>query len=116
VARSPDGLHVVDLKAHVLDAASAPRWAGYYRPQLDAYALALARTTREPIAGRHLLLRASGMLVTLPGLFDADAAAREALALATRLASGARGPGPGNDCARCAWRSLCQVEARSGGD
>jgi ATP-dependent exoDNAse (exonuclease V) beta subunit len=111
VARGPTGLHVLDLKAHLVDATGAARWAGYYRPQLDAYAVALARLTNEPIAGRHLILPAAGLLVTLRGRFDAEAATRRIRALADLLAAEASGPGPvpDNDCACCTWRSLCRV-------
>jgi ATP-dependent exoDNAse (exonuclease V) beta subunit len=115
VVRTDAGLHVIDLKAHVVDAESVPRWVGYYRPQLDAYALALARLAREPVAGRHLLLPASGMLATLRDPFEPESAAASVLALTRLLAGEVPGPGPDNDCAGCAWQALCRV-GRAAGD
>ncbi|MEZ4391882.1 MAG: UvrD-helicase domain-containing protein [Polyangiales bacterium] len=107
VVPTSSGLHVVDLKTHALRAHELPRWAAYYAPQLDAYALAVARLTGSPIAGRHLAVPAAGALVTLPGDFDAAAAEASLGALARRILDGARGPA--QDCARCGWSDLCRV-------
>jgi ATP-dependent helicase/nuclease subunit A len=107
VVRAPDGLHVVDLKTHLLRASELPRWAAYYTPQLDAYALAVRRISGEVVAGRHLAVTAAGALVTLPGGFDADGAAASLADLAGRIADGARGPA--QDCGTCGWRDHCRV-------
>ncbi|MFO0628784.1 MAG: UvrD-helicase domain-containing protein [Polyangiales bacterium] len=107
VVRTPDGLHVVDLKTHLLRSAELPRWAAYYTPQLDAYALAVQRISGEVVAGRHLAVTAAGALVTLPGAFEADAAHAALVELAGRIAEGARGPA--QDCGTCGWRDHCRV-------
>ncbi|MFO0652191.1 MAG: UvrD-helicase domain-containing protein [Polyangiales bacterium] len=106
VVRAPEGLHVVDLKTHPLKAPDLDRWAAYYAPQLDAYALAVARLTGEPVLGRHLAIPAAGTLVTLPGDFDAKAAEASLMALSDALARGDRGPT--RDCALCGWQSSCR--------
>ncbi len=110
VVRGADGLHVVDLKTHLLSVEDLPKWAAYYRPQLDAYALAVQRITGERVVGRHLAVPAAGALATLPtvpGGFDAEAAETYLVALAGRMARGDRGPG--QDCAACRWRPDCRV-------
>jgi ATP-dependent helicase/nuclease subunit A len=110
VVRAGDGLHVIDLKTHPLRSADLPRWAGYYRPQLDAYALALHRLTGMPVLGRHLAIPAAGTLLTLTDPFD-PAATYESLAdLADRIARGDRGPA--RDCARCGWKAHCATGQR----
>jgi RecB family exonuclease len=106
VVRSPAGLHVIDLKTHALRADDLPRWSAYYLPQVEAYALALARITGEPVAGRHLAVPAASALVTLPGAFDPDAAEASLAALCDALARGDRGPT--QDCARCGWTDVCR--------
>ncbi|MFO0603324.1 MAG: UvrD-helicase domain-containing protein [Polyangiales bacterium] len=101
------GLHVVDLKTHLMARDELPVWAAYYRPQLDAYALAVERLTGARVAGRHLAVPAAGVLVTLDGPF---VAAHAEAALASHASLLARGvPGPTQDCARCGWRELCRV-------
>lgn len=110
VVPSPEGLHVVDLKTHLLGPSELSRWAAYYTPQLDAYALAVARLTGQPIAGRHLVVPAAGALVTIPGAFDVAAAEASLGALVERLARGV--PGPARDCATCGWRDICRVGRR----
>jgi ATP-dependent exoDNAse (exonuclease V) beta subunit len=112
VVQSEAGLHVIDLKSHLVDEASVGRWVGYYRPQLDAYAVALSRLARAPIAGRHLLLPSAGMLATVREPFEPEAASARMGALAALLAAETPGPGPENDCGRCAWQSLCRVGRR----
>ncbi len=107
VITGPSGLHVVDLKTHPLKAHDLDRWAAYYTPQLDAYALAVARLTGEAVIGRHLAIPAAGTLVTLPGGFDPDAAESRLSSLADSLARGDRGPL--RDCALCGWQSACRL-------
>lgn len=107
VVRAPDGLHVVDLKTHLLRAAELPKWAAYYAPQLDAYAYAVWRISGEVVAGRHLAVTAAGALVTLPGDFDGEAARAALSSLAGRIAEDARGPA--QDCATCGWKDHCRV-------
>lgn len=105
VVESADGMHIVDLKTHPLPREHLPRWGGYYRPQLDAYALATARITRAPIAGRHLAIPSAGALVSYDNPFDLTAAEDSLIALTHTLASGARGPT--RDCTLCGWKKLC---------
>lgn len=107
VVTGRDGVHVVDLKTHALLEPDLPRWAAYYRPQLDAYALAITQITGAPVAGRHLAVPAASMRVTLPGAFDPGDAAHTLSQLAALLATDARGPG--RECGRCGWRSWCAV-------
>ena len=107
VVRAPDGLHVVDLKTHPLKRDDLARWAAYYRPQLDAYALAVERLTGERVLGRHLAVPAAGALVTLPGVFHAGHVEASLGRLAAELARGMRGPS--QDCAHCGWKDLCRV-------
>lgn len=107
VVRSPRGLHVIDFKSHPLPPDALPRWIGYYRPQLDLYALALAKITGERIAGRHLILPAAGILATLDAVFDPTETEAQMAKLSVLLAAEVRGPGPANDCARCGWLPRC---------
>lgn len=107
VVRGEDGLHVVDLKTHLMGRGELATWAAYYRPQLDAYALAVERLTGERVAGRHLAVPAAGVLVTLA---DAFVAAHAQVALMSQASLLAREvPGPTQDCAKCGWRELCRV-------
>ncbi len=101
------GLHVVDLKTHLLAPGALGLWAAYYQPQLDAYALALETLTGQPVLGRHLAVPAAGALATLPGAFDALEARGRLGRLADALAMGARGPA--RACATCGWSDLCRV-------
>lgn len=110
VVRAGDGLHVIDLKTHPLRSADLPRWAGYYRPQLDAYALALHRLTGMPVLGRHLAIPAAGTLLTLTDPFVPEATYTALADLADRIARGDRGPA--RDCARCGWKGLCLTGQR----
>jgi len=110
VVRVGGGLHVIDLKTHPLRSADLPRWAGYYRPQLDAYALALHRLTGAPVLGRHLAIPAAGTLLTLTDPFDPDATYASLADLADRIARGDRGPA--RDCARCGWKGQCLTGQR----
>ncbi len=107
IVRGSDGLHVVDLKTHLMERRDLARWAAYYRPQLDSYALAVSRLAREPVVGRHIAVPASGALVTLADEFIADHAAVSLASYAALLAREV--PGPAQDCARCGWKSLCRV-------
>ena len=110
VVRAGDGLHVIDLKTHPLRSADLPRWAGYYRPQLDAYALALHRLTGMPVLGRHLAIPAAGTLLTLTDPFEPEATSAALADLADRIARGDRGPA--RDCARCGWKAHCLTGQR----
>ncbi len=101
------GVHVVDLKTHLLPAGSLGLWAAYYQPQLDAYALAVETLSGQRVLGRHLAVPAAGALVTLPGDFDADEARVRLGRLADTLAAGVRGPA--RACATCGWSDLCRV-------
>lgn len=107
VVQTAEGLHVVDLKTHLLRAPELPRWAAYYAPQLDAYALALSRLTGQRVAGRHLAIPAAGALVTLRGAFDAAESERSLAEIVRRIAEGARGPA--RACRTCGWNDLCRV-------
>ncbi len=106
VVRSREGLHVIDLKTHPLQRPDLSRWAAYYLPQLDAYALALARITGEAVLGRHLAVTAAGALVTVPERFDADVAEASLARLCDTLARGDRGPS--QDCVTCHWTDVCR--------
>ncbi len=110
VVRAGDGLHVIDLKTHPLRSADLPRWAAYYRPQLDAYALALHRLTGMPVLGRHLAIPAAGTLLTLTAPFDPEETSAALADLADRIARGDRGPS--RDCARCGWKGQCLTGQR----
>jgi len=101
------GLHVVDLKTHLLPTGALGLWAAYYQPQLDAYALALETLTGQRVLGRHLAVPAAGALVTLPGDFDAFEARVRLGRLADTLAAGVQGPT--RTCATCGWSDLCRV-------
>lgn len=107
VVPAREGLHVVDLKTHLLRREDLPRWAAYYAPQLDAYALAVARLTGQPVVGRHLVIPAVGALVTLPGAFEPAEAERTLGALVERIARGVSGPA--RDCAACGWKQVCRI-------
>ncbi len=110
VVRASDGLHVIDLKTHPLRSQDLARWAGYYRPQLDAYALALHRLSGMPVRGRHLAVPAAGMLLTLTDPFSPDETYAELADLADRIARGDRGPA--RDCDRCGWKARCPTGHR----
>ncbi len=110
VVRASDGLHVIDLKTHPLRSQDLARWAGYYRPQLDAYALALHRLSGMPVRGRHLAVPAAGMLLTLTDPFSPDETYVELADLADRIARGDRGPA--RDCNRCGWKAHCATGHR----
>jgi ATP-dependent helicase/nuclease subunit A len=56
-----DGWHVLDHKVHPIGTEHVPKWAAFYRPQLDAYAIALATLTRRAVQGRHLLFHTTGV-------------------------------------------------------
>jgi ATP-dependent exoDNAse (exonuclease V) beta subunit len=107
IVRGPDGLHVIDLKTHLMERRDLARWAAYYRPQLDAYGLAVERLAREPVAGRHIVVPSAGALVTLTDTFVADHAAVSLASYASLLAR--ETPGPAQDCAKCGWNELCRV-------
>ncbi len=110
VVRASDGLHVIDLKTHPLRSQDLARWAGYYRPQLDAYALALHRLSGMPVRGRHLAVPAAGMLLTLTDPFSPGETYAELADLADRIARGDRGPA--RDCDRCGWKARCATGQR----
>lgn len=107
VVPAADGLHVVDLKTHLLPEEKLALWAGYYQPQLDAYAYAIERLTGSPVMGRHLAVPAAAALVTLPDRFDGAKAAETLGRYADAIATEARGPA--RPCAHCGWRDLCRV-------
>jgi ATP-dependent helicase/nuclease subunit A len=72
---APGGWHVLDHKAHPIGTEHVPKWAAFYRPQLDAYALALGALTGRAVVGRHLLfhttgVRASYLAPANPGALD----------------------------------------------
>jgi hypothetical protein len=56
------GAEVIDFKTDDVPAAAVPTRAGHYRPQLEAYRLAVARFGRIPID--HIALT---LLFTTPG-------------------------------------------------
>ena len=62
---TPGGWHALDHKVHPLPDGALARWAAFYEPQLEAYALAIGRLTGRPILGRHLAFHVAGKLVTL---------------------------------------------------
>jgi ATP-dependent exoDNAse (exonuclease V) beta subunit len=68
---TPAGWHVVDHKVHVIGPEHVARWAAFYEPQLDVYALALAALSSRPVAGRHLAFHTTGLLATYPRTVDA---------------------------------------------
>ncbi|MFO0556925.1 MAG: UvrD-helicase domain-containing protein [Polyangiales bacterium] len=109
LVRCPDGLRVMDVKTHPLDPASFARNAAFYRPQLDAYAIAAEALLREPVVGRDLLLPSAGAVVTVSAALDRAEFERSVRRWGGLLATDARGPGEGADCARCAWAPLCRV-------
>jgi hypothetical protein len=109
LVRCPDGLRVMDIKTHPLDPGSFARNAAFYRPQLDAYAMAAETLLREPVVGRDLLFPSAGAVVTLRAPFDRAVFERSVRRWGGLLATDARGPGVGADCARCAWAPLCRV-------
>ncbi|MDP3276083.1 MAG: UvrD-helicase domain-containing protein [Deltaproteobacteria bacterium] len=109
VLQTSTGLHILDFKSHLLEASSYSNNAGFYAPQLDAYAYATSQMTGKRIVGRHLILPSSGVMLTLdsvfePGLFETQAATWSSLE-----ALQIRGPQTHNHCNRCAWAPLCVV-------
>lgn len=109
VLRTDEGLRVMDVKTHPLDPSAFERNAAYYQPQLDAYAYAASTLLNEPVVGRDLLLPSSGALLSIRGAFDRDAFVTSVRGWGAMVATDARGPGPGADCARCPWAPLCRV-------
>jgi len=107
VVRSDAGLHVVALREHPVKRDDLAREAAWHRPGLDAYALAVHKLTGQRLAGRHLVVPATGACVSLAGDFHAGHAETELIHGAALLARGARGPA--QDCATCGWRNLCRV-------
>jgi ATP-dependent exoDNAse (exonuclease V) beta subunit len=72
---APDGWHVLDHKVHPIGTEHVPQWAAFYRPQLDAYAVALAALTGRAVVGRHLLFHTTGVRASYvepvdPGALD----------------------------------------------
>lgn len=59
--RTAKGWHVFDHKVHAIEAGQIPKWAAFYAPQLEAYALALTALRPEPVVGRHLLFHTVGV-------------------------------------------------------
>lgn len=102
-----NGLHIVDVKTHLMERSTLALWAAYYRPQLDAYALALHRLTHRRVLGRHLAVPAAGALVTLDEDFVPAHAEAALTSHAWLLAQGVSGST--QDCTRCGWRALCRV-------
>jgi hypothetical protein len=109
LVRCPDGLRVMDVKTHPLDPSSFARNAAFYRPQLDAYAVAAEALLREPVVGRDLLFPSAGAVVTVRSALERGEFERSLRRWGGLLATDARGPGEGADCARCAWAPLCRV-------
>lgn len=109
LVRCAEGLRVLDVKTHPLEPSAFERNAAYYRAQLDAYAYAAEKLTGERVVGRDLLLPSSGALLSLREPFERSAFERSVRAWGALAATGARGPGPGADCARCPWSPLCRV-------
>jgi ATP-dependent helicase/nuclease subunit A len=109
LVRTPAGLRVMDVKTHPLEPDAFARNAAYYQPQLDAYAYAAGRLIGEPVAGRDLILPSSGAVISLTDAFDPAAFERSVARWGALLATDARGPGAGADCARCPWAPLCRV-------
>ncbi|MEZ4410801.1 MAG: PD-(D/E)XK nuclease family protein [Polyangiales bacterium] len=107
VVESGDALHVIDLKTHALQRDHLARWAGYYQPQLDAYAVALERVTGRKVAGRHLAVPAAGALVTLQSEYDRMSSEEQLFRLGRAMALGVHGPT--RDCGRCGWNGECGV-------
>lgn len=67
---TPDGWHVVDHKVHPIATEHVPKWAAFYEPQLEAYALALAALSGRPVVGRHLAFHTTGVLATYRDAVD----------------------------------------------
>jgi ATP-dependent exoDNAse (exonuclease V) beta subunit len=72
--REDDGsLVIVDYKTDAVPAPALPARAGYYRPQLAAYATALRAATPAPVTGLLLFLHPNGTAVRVPVDVDAPA-------------------------------------------
>jgi ATP-dependent exoDNAse (exonuclease V) beta subunit len=61
---TPAGWHVVDHKVHPIAREHVPKWAAFYEPQLESYALALGALSGRPVVGRHLAFHTTGVLAT----------------------------------------------------
>lgn len=109
LVRTPEGLRVMDVKTHPLDPSAFERNAAYYQPQLDAYAFAASTLLNEPVVGRDLVLPSAGALLSIRGGFDRDGFVTALQRWGAMVATDARGPGPGAECARCPWAPLCRV-------
>ncbi len=78
----PDGWHVLDHKVHPIGMEHVPKWAAFYRPQLDAYAIALAALTGRAVVGRHLLFHTTGVRASYVEPVDPGALDRVLVAMA----------------------------------
>ena len=72
---APDGWHVLDHKVHPIATEHVPKWAAFYRPQLESYAIALAALAGRAVVGRHLLFHTTGVRASYvqpvdPGALD----------------------------------------------
>lgn len=67
---TPGGWHVVDHKVHLITREHVAKWAAFYEPQLDSYALALGVLTGRPVVGRHLAFHTTGVLATYASSID----------------------------------------------
>jgi hypothetical protein len=67
---TPHGWHVVDHKVHPIGPEHVARWAAFYEPQLEVYALALGALSGQPVVGRHLAFHTTGVLATYQRVID----------------------------------------------
>jgi ATP-dependent helicase/nuclease subunit A len=114
VVETDGGLRVIDVKTHPIEHDALGRIAGYYRVQLEAYAHAVRSLLRRPVVGMDLLVPSAGALVSYEHAGVPDEFATKVRRLGVLAATEARGPGPGAECARCAWAPLCRVSEDRG--
>lgn len=69
---TPEGWHVVDHKVHPIGPEHVARWAAFYEPQLEVYALALSALSGTPVVGRHLAFHTTGLLATYRRAVDEE--------------------------------------------
>jgi ATP-dependent helicase/nuclease subunit A len=109
VVESDEGLRVIDVKTHPIEPEALARTAAHYRVQLEAYAHAVSTLLHAPVVGIDLLIPSAGALVTCVTRHDGEPFVSKVRRLGVLAATGARGPGVGAECARCAWAPLCRV-------